>query len=1161
MRTRRSRKEDPEDAEAAGEIAAVAAAAAFDSAEQSAAADAPGNSAEEPAQDQSADIDRPAPTQTGAEYQSHATDQPTEAQQFVTEDGAAPGQAAEAPATKDATTTATLEEASPKEETNLAAEFDSNPGAEVAAEAAVEAAVKNASEVEAVPLVTNGTDIHDTPAESGTAPATTAAAVELADESTGLDADQSATPTVVAGSPVATSGAGDTASGEPASAAAPPPAADSGAAGATTTTTSTATALDDEAPATASKPEKRKRRSKWDTTVDAQPVPGPPTPASPSVLPPPPAAVEPVAPKPRLRGAARWGPTPADRKILEEAEKARESAAEADGSAPPKKKRRSRWEEAEEPGTELVKLTPGGVPAFIELANGIVVKMPSALTGLPDRSADPAIAAIQDELSDVNRRLATGDLGIPPEHERSPSPEPIYDRNGIRQNTREIRVREKISCRRQDLVEEMIKRDPQYRPPPDYRPSKKWKKVWIPQKEYPGTNFIGLIIGPRGNTQKRMQRETNTKIAIRGRGSVKEGAARDPRNDYGEDEELHVLITGDKQEDVDNATLMLEDLMQPEDEARNEHKRVQLRELAALNGTLKEFEEQPCFLCGGTGHRQYECPNKGGEVFKLPDAIQSQVDQQYQKDVARMGGGEVKDTEKEYGDFLQSLGGGPPGSQPGTLQGGPPGGPAGGYPGPPAGGRGGGAGDLGYSGGGRGGGPTHEGLGFRPRGGRPGDELPDSCKIYVGNLGDNVTDDMMREAFAPFGNVLHCVALKDMATGMPRGFGFVHYGTEDEARRAQEAMQGKNMAGKPLVCRIRNQTPASRPAPRPDAPEEAKLYVSNLPPTMTNDLLRSVFSPFGEVHDARAIGSNQGPCRGFGFVTMASIEAANASINAINGYKMGERTLAVRVAGNNRPGPGGGQGGQPGGSQGGYGGQPGGGPGGPPGSGSMRPTFGGPSQQGSYPGQPMLQGGHGMPPGMPPSPAGAPGQYGAPHQAAGAPGQYGGPPPPGSAPGHPPAPGPYNMPPPGYNTPPPGYNGPPLAYGAPPPGYGAPPPGFGGPPPGYGFPPQGFPGGAQPYGTPPQAAYGGFPPGAPPPGAPAPYGQPPPGYGQPPASYGYPTTSMPPTPQDQQQQQQQQPPLPPEEGAPKQEIKAEAEPERVLSEYERFMAEMGQPLS
>jgi hypothetical protein len=44
------------------------------------------------------------------------------------------------------------------------------------------------------------------------------------------------------------------------------------------------------------------------------------------------------------------------------------------------------------------------------------------------------------------------------------------------------------------------------------------------------------------------------------------------------------------QEDVDNAALMIEDLLQPQDETRNEHKRLQLRELAALNGTLKDEE-------------------------------------------------------------------------------------------------------------------------------------------------------------------------------------------------------------------------------------------------------------------------------------------------------------------------------------------------------------------------------------------------------------------------------------------------------------------------------------------------------------------------------------------------------------------------------------------
>lgn len=37
------------------------------------------------------------------------------------------------------------------------------------------------------------------------------------------------------------------------------------------------------------------------------------------------------------------------------------------------------------------------------------------------------------------------------------------------------------------------------------RPRKFSNKIYIPINEYPGYNFIGLIIGPRGNTQKRMQ--------------------------------------------------------------------------------------------------------------------------------------------------------------------------------------------------------------------------------------------------------------------------------------------------------------------------------------------------------------------------------------------------------------------------------------------------------------------------------------------------------------------------------------------------------------------------------------------------------------------------------------------------------------------------------
>lgn len=53
--------------------------------------------------------------------------------------------------------------------------------------------------------------------------------------------------------------------------------------------------------------------------------------------------------------------------------------------------------------------------------------------------SDPKLQRLHENLNELNRKLTAGELDIPPEHERSPSPEPIYDANGVRLNTREIR--------------------------------------------------------------------------------------------------------------------------------------------------------------------------------------------------------------------------------------------------------------------------------------------------------------------------------------------------------------------------------------------------------------------------------------------------------------------------------------------------------------------------------------------------------------------------------------------------------------------------------------------------------------------------------------------------------------------------------------------------
>ena len=159
------------------------------------------------------------------------------------------------------------------------------------------------------------------------------------------------------------------------------------------------------------------------------------------------------------------------------------------------------------------------------------------------------------------------------------------------------------------------------------------RKIYIPIKEFPNYNFIGLIIGPRGNTQKRMEKDSNCKIAIRGRGSVKEGsrgksksakimAGSGSGSHYGsstnkpdEDDELHVFVIGENAADLEKGCELVTELLVPQDDTTNEHKQKQLRELALINGTLRE--DDFCHICGGKGHRQFECPSRETNVSKV----------------------------------------------------------------------------------------------------------------------------------------------------------------------------------------------------------------------------------------------------------------------------------------------------------------------------------------------------------------------------------------------------------------------------------------------------------------------------------------------------------------------------------------------------------------
>jgi RNA recognition motif-containing protein len=70
--------------------------------------------------------------------------------------------------------------------------------------------------------------------------------------------------------------------------------------------------------------------------------------------------------------------------------------------------------------------------------------------------------------------------------------------------------------------------------------------------------------------------------------------------------------------------------------------------------------------------------------------------------------------------------------------------------------------------------------------------------IYVGNLSRETTEDELRQAFEPFGEVTSANIIKDRYSGESRGFGFVEMTTKSEAQAAINGLNGTSLGERTL---------------------------------------------------------------------------------------------------------------------------------------------------------------------------------------------------------------------------------------------------------------------------------------------------------------------------------------------------------------------------
>jgi nucleolin len=190
----------------------------------------------------------------------------------------------------------------------------------------------------------------------------------------------------------------------------------------------------------------------------------------------------------------------------------------------------------------------------------------------------------------------------------------------------------------------------------------------------------------------------------------------------------------------------------------------------------------------------------------------------------------------------------------------------------------------------------------------------EEAKLFVAGLPDSISEEVLKQLFEATGGKVVGVSLpKDRLTGRPRGFGFVTLATPQEAQAARDALDGSMQAGKSISVRPFQAEPPKRdaagprsvggpPGPRgPGGPQQAPdrtLYVGNLPYDTTQEevqVLVNTAAPDGVVRVHLPMDAD-GRKRGFGFVTMASPEAAKSAADALRQADLRGRRLVVNLA-------------------------------------------------------------------------------------------------------------------------------------------------------------------------------------------------------------------------------------------------------------------------
>ncbi|XP_071449140.1 ELAV-like protein 1 [Hetaerina americana] len=120
--------------------------------------------------------------------------------------------------------------------------------------------------------------------------------------------------------------------------------------------------------------------------------------------------------------------------------------------------------------------------------------------------------------------------------------------------------------------------------------------------------------------------------------------------------------------------------------------------------------------------------------------------------------------------------------------------------------------------------------------------------LIVNYLPQTMAQEDIRSLFSSVGQVDNCKLIRDKSTGQSLGYAFVSYRSQEEADKAIKTLNGLRLQNKTIKV--------SYARPSSDAIKGANLYISGLPPNITQIDLENIFTPFGRIITSRLLGDN-----------------------------------------------------------------------------------------------------------------------------------------------------------------------------------------------------------------------------------------------------------------------------------------------------------------